>query len=119
MTLCVSPIEPLIGGSYLGGISSDHTSTSLSPQSSTYSNQNSIPLHQIKMGNSGSNGIKPKTKVPNGATVVKTETVSAPDVDIDAVEQELCKITPNSIYLTFNAPNVDEYVGLFLSLITS
>jgi hypothetical protein len=30
-------------------------------------------------------------------------------------EPEICKIVPNAIYLTFNAPQVDEYVSVVQS----
>lgn len=96
----------------MNGISGNHSSTSLSSQPSSYlsnQSQNSISSHD-EMGNNGVNGIRPKTKVTNGVTVVQEESVKSESKDI--IEPELCKITPNSIYLTFNAPNVDEYVCL-------
>jgi hypothetical protein len=100
----------------MNGISGNHSSTSLSSQPSSYlsnQSQNSISSHD-EMGNNGVHGIRPKTKVTNGVTVVQEKSVREGSEGI--IEPELCKITPNSIYLTFNAPNVDEYVRFSQSL---
>lgn len=108
MTLCVSPVEPQAGSDYLSSISGNRSSTSLLSQHSSYVSSRNEVSSQDDMGNAGITAMKPKTKVSNGVTVVEE---ALPSKSTDTIEPELCKITPNSIYLTFNAPNVDEYVS--------